>query len=172
MKTKKKSSLQFSPIFRPKSGEDQKKKRSSLNSMVLGVGQKQRSSPTICVLKASAQVTKGGHSAILNTKLCELYYPGDPKGGGHGPMAPPKYAPGRRCLFLAPTQRNRTKRPFFFWSSQFWAKNRKKSDWIEVKQCSFRPLFFSNFPRLLAPLFKIGTFLVLTYKRINWKRMY
>ena len=44
MKTKKKqqrSSLKFGPIF-------------------LGAGQKPRSSPTICVLKASAQLTKEG----------------------------------------------------------------------------------------------------------------
>ena len=55
-------SLQFSPIFRPKLGEDKKEKRSSFqfSSIFLGVGQKQRYSPTMCVLKASAQLTKGG----------------------------------------------------------------------------------------------------------------
>ena len=54
-------SLKFSPIFRPKLGGDQKK-RSSLkfSPISLGAGQKQRSSPTICVLKAFAQLTKGG----------------------------------------------------------------------------------------------------------------
>ena len=54
-------SLQFCPIFRPKLGEDQKK-RSSLkfSPIFLGAGRKQGSSPTICVLKASAQLTKGG----------------------------------------------------------------------------------------------------------------
>ena len=43
-KQNKRSSLKFSPIFWPK----------------LGAGQKQRSSPTFCVLKASAQRTKRG----------------------------------------------------------------------------------------------------------------
>ena len=59
-------------IFLPKLGEDQKKKSSlKFSPIVLGVGQKQTSSPTISVLKASAQVTKRGeHFAILHTKLC------------------------------------------------------------------------------------------------------
>ena len=59
---KKRSSLKFSPIFCPKLGEDQKNKRSSLkfSLILLGVGQNQRSSPTTCVLKASAQLTKVG----------------------------------------------------------------------------------------------------------------
>ena len=106
MKTKKKSSLKFSLIFCPKLGEDYKKKRSSLKfspifrlklgenqkkkkkvftriySSFLSAGQKQRSLPTICMLKAFAQLTKGGgHFAILHTYLGKLYYPGDPKGG-------------------------------------------------------------------------------------------
>ena len=58
MKTKKKekrSSLKLSPVFGPK----------------LDAGQKQRFSPTVCVFKPSAQVTKGGegHAAILHTIL-------------------------------------------------------------------------------------------------------
>ena len=51
---KKRSSLKFGPVFGPKFGE----------------GQKEGSSPTVCVLKLSAQVTKGGHAAILHTILC------------------------------------------------------------------------------------------------------
>ena len=31
-----------------------------------------------------------GHAALLHTIPCELYYPGNPKGGN----GPPKYAPG------------------------------------------------------------------------------
>ena len=86
------ASLKFSPLFRPKLGEDQKKglhsnlvrfsaqnlvktkKKSFLkfSSIFIGAGQKQRSSFTICVLEAYAQLTKrGGHSAKT-----------------HGPMAP------------------------------------------------------------------------------------
>ena len=52
-------------IFCPKLGEDQKNKKDKRSSLKfspihLGVGQNQRSSPTICGLKASAQLTKGG----------------------------------------------------------------------------------------------------------------
>ena len=57
MKTKKKkerSSLKVSPVFGPKLSEDQKK----------------RSSPTVFVLKPSAQVTKGG----AMPQFCILFY--------------------------------------------------------------------------------------------------
>ena len=66
-------SLKFSPIFCPKLSEDQTKKEKGLYSNLvnfLAAGQKQRSSSIICVLKASARLTKGGHSAILHTNLC------------------------------------------------------------------------------------------------------
>ena len=69
-----------------------KKVFTRIYSSFLSAGQKQRSLPTIRMLKAFAQLTKGGHFAILHTYLGKLYYPGDPK-GGHGPMPPPKYAP-------------------------------------------------------------------------------
>ena len=63
---KKRSSLKFSPVF----------------------GQK-RSSPTVSVLKPSAQVTKGGracHNFAYFSML--LYYPGDPKGGAMAQCPP------------------------------------------------------------------------------------
>ena len=70
---KKRSSLKFSSILRPKLGEEQKKK--GLHSNLVrdcSAGQEQTTSPTICVLQASAQLTKGGreHSTILHTNLC------------------------------------------------------------------------------------------------------
>ena len=65
-------SLKFSPIFCPKLGEDQKKGSSlKFSPIFIGAGQKQRSSPTICVLKPSAQVTNGGgHPTIFHTNVC------------------------------------------------------------------------------------------------------
>ena len=54
---KKKSSLKISPVFGPKLREDQKKQ---VFTQIL----------SFCVLKLSAQVTKGGHAAILHTILC------------------------------------------------------------------------------------------------------
>ena len=46
------------------------------------------SSPTVFVLKPSAQVTKGGAMPQFRILFYAIYYPGDPK-GGHRPMAPP-----------------------------------------------------------------------------------
>ena len=62
-------------FFCPKLGEEQKKRFSLKFSPTIcpkfGADQKQTSSPTLCVLKASAQLTKGGgHAAILHTNLC------------------------------------------------------------------------------------------------------
>ena len=88
MKSKKRSPLKFSPIISPN----------------LGAGLKQTSSPTLCVLKASAQLTKGGgHASILHAILRYLYYPGDPKAGGPWPNGPPpKYTPGSVDVVLLP----------------------------------------------------------------------
>ena len=89
-------SLQFSLIFRPKLGEDQKK-RSSLkfSPFFLDAGEKQRSSPTICVLKPSARLTRGGGGGIPQFRI--LIYANytilATQKRGHDPMAPPKYAP-------------------------------------------------------------------------------
>ena len=57
---KKRSSLKYKPIFRPKLGEEQKKGLHSKLGRDCSSGQKQMSSPTICVLQASAQLSKGG----------------------------------------------------------------------------------------------------------------
>ena len=74
MKTKRKlSPLKVSPFFSPKLGKDQKKRSSLKISSIFGrkshENQKKRVSTQImfiCVLKLSAQVTKGGeHAAIL-----------------------------------------------------------------------------------------------------------
>ena len=102
-------SLQFSPIFCPKLGEDQKK-RSSL-----------KISPIFCSKLCENQKKKVFTQNLLDFFWCQpqtnvfpyhlcaqsfcsthhyaicilinANYPGDPKGGGgHGPMAPPKYA--------------------------------------------------------------------------------
>ena len=51
-------SLEISPIFRPKLGEDQKKGVPPNLVRFFCAGQKQRVSPTICVLKFSPQLTK------------------------------------------------------------------------------------------------------------------
>ena len=52
---------------------------------------KKRSSPTVCVLKPSAQITKGG----ALTQFCILFYANytnlSTQRGAHGPMPPPKY---------------------------------------------------------------------------------
>ena len=60
---KKRSSLKFSLVFGPKSGENPIKryllKFSPVFGPKLGEGQKQKSSPTVSVLKPSAQLTKG-----------------------------------------------------------------------------------------------------------------
>ena len=76
---KKKSSLKFSPVFGPKLGEDQEK----------------RSSPTVSVLKPSAQITrgKGGpcHNFAYYSMLIILFR--RPKGGAMAQWPSPKYAP-------------------------------------------------------------------------------
>ena len=64
-------SIKFSPIFCPKLGEDLKKRSSLKFSPIfcpkLGEGHKQNSLPTLCVIKASALLTKGGgHAEILH----------------------------------------------------------------------------------------------------------
>ena len=53
-KKEKRSSLKFSLFFGPKLGKDQKRK------VFTQIYSKKRSSPTVSVLKHSAQVTKGG----------------------------------------------------------------------------------------------------------------
>ena len=69
---KKKSSLKFSPIICTKSG----------------AGQKQTSSPTFWVLKASAQLTKGKVKPQFCILSMLIILSWRPKGGGHGPMPP------------------------------------------------------------------------------------
>ena len=86
VKTKKKSSLKFSPIFGRK----------------LGKGQKKRSSPTVCVLKPSAQVTKGW-AAMMH--FCILFYANYTiLANRRGAMAqcPPKYAPADQPIRYYP----------------------------------------------------------------------
>ena len=73
----------------PKSGEDQKKRRSSLRfspvfGPKLGEGQKKRSSPTVCVLKPCPSY-KG---AILRRLFYANYTILATQRGGHGPMPP------------------------------------------------------------------------------------
>ena len=87
------SSFRISPFFCPKLGEDQQKKRSLLRfSVVFGPklceDQKKRSSVRFCPFLCSDFLPKlqRGHAAILLAILCQLYYTGDPKGGGHGTM--------------------------------------------------------------------------------------
>ena len=81
------------PFSCPKLGEDQKNKRSSLKFSThfgpkLGEDQKKRSSPTICVLKPCAQVTKGGSCRNFAYYFMLKILSGLPKRGGHCPMAP------------------------------------------------------------------------------------
>ena len=40
---------------------------------------------------------------VAGAQLCKLYYPANPKRGGHGPMpTPPKYAPGHQLWQVNP----------------------------------------------------------------------
>ena len=80
------------PKFSPQLGEDQKKRSSLKFSPIFflkfGAGQKQMSSSTICVLKAFAQVTKGGPCRDFAYYSMLIILSRQPKGGGHGPMPP------------------------------------------------------------------------------------
>ena len=64
---KKRSSLKFHPIFRPKSGDFE--------------------------AKAWCQTCKGVACLNFSHFSEQFCNPGDPKGGGNGPVPPPKYAP-------------------------------------------------------------------------------
>ena len=77
---KNRSSLRFSPVFGPKLGESPKK----------------RSSPTVCALKPSTRVKKGGPCLNFAYYSMHIILSWRPKGGGHGPNPPSKYAPGLR----------------------------------------------------------------------------
>ena len=103
MKTKRKiSSLGSSPFSCPKFGEDQKKKglHSNLVRFLAQTKSLHRDSIRLCAQTFCPSYKRGGHAALLHTILCELYYPGDPKGGAMAPCPPPpKYAP------LAPAKR-------------------------------------------------------------------
>ena len=76
-------SPKLSPTFPVQNWVKTKRKRGLHSNLVQFFAQvkwskgknKQRSWPTLCVLKASAQLTKGGnHAAILHTILCLLYF--------------------------------------------------------------------------------------------------
>ena len=98
MKTEKRKGLHsnLARFFCPKLGEDQKKstlKFSPVFGPKLSAGQTKRSSPTVCVLKPSAQVTKRGPCRNFASYSMLINYPGETM-GCHGPMPlPPKYAP-------------------------------------------------------------------------------
>ena len=62
---------------------------------------KKRSSPSVSVLKPSAQVKKGGPYHNFAYFFMLIILPWRPKGEGHGPMAPPKYALGFGILQTA-----------------------------------------------------------------------
>ena len=67
-----------------------KKKRSSLKiSPLFGSKSLPRFCPFVCLnfLPKLQRGGGGGHAAILHTILCQLYYPGNPK-GGHGTRPP------------------------------------------------------------------------------------
>ena len=84
-------------VFLPKIRRRQKKKGLHSNLVRFSaqnyVKAKKRSLPTVFVLKFSAHVTKGG----AMPQFCILFYANytilATQRGGHGPMAPPKYAP-------------------------------------------------------------------------------
>ena len=84
----------ISPFSYPKLGEDQNKKKGFHSNLVRFLAEnwvkaKKRSSSTICVLKPSAKVTKGGGSM---SQFCVLFYANSTilatQRGGHGPMPP------------------------------------------------------------------------------------
>ena len=83
-----------SPLFCPKLGEaPPKKRKKSLHSNLVRFLAKKRSLFTVSALTPSAQVTKGGpcHNFAYFSMLIIMSW--RPKEGGHGPMAPPTYAP-------------------------------------------------------------------------------
>ena len=91
--------LKISPIFRPKLGEEQKKK--GLHSNFVRFSPKRGCKPkrnaqniALCVIKPYAQLAKGGGglAAILHTILCNYTILAIQK-GGHGPKAPPLNTP-------------------------------------------------------------------------------
>ena len=78
----------FGPIFRPKSGEEQKKKGLHSNFVPFFAQIQVISSP-----KLDAQLAKGGsHTSILLTFLCNFAILATQR-GGHGPMPPPLNTP-------------------------------------------------------------------------------
>ena len=107
MKTKSKiSSLRISPIFGPKSGEDQKKISSLKFSPVFGAKSKKRSSIKFCpfrVLKLSAQVTKGGGACRNFACYSMLIIVSWRPKGGSMTLCPPKYAPCSLLFALVET---------------------------------------------------------------------
>ena len=79
---KKRSSLKFRPIFRPNSGEEQKKR----SSLKISWFQAQSQMPNL-------QRGGGGHASILLTFLCNFAILATQR-GRPWPNGPPKYAPG------------------------------------------------------------------------------
>ena len=81
---KKRFSLKFDPIFRPKLGEEQKKGLHS--NFVRFFAQtwvqacKKCTEHTLCVIKPYAQLTKGGPCLNFAYFSMQFYNPGDPKG--------------------------------------------------------------------------------------------
>ena len=84
------------PFSCPKSGEDQEKRSSLKFSRFLAqnwVKAQKRSSPTVCVLKPSAQVTKGVPCRNFAYYFMLIILSCRPNGGGIAQWPPRKYAP-------------------------------------------------------------------------------
>ena len=95
---KKRSSLNFGPNFRPKSGDEQKKKVfPQIWSDFLFKTKKKHSEHSFCVIKPYAQLAKGGampQFCLLFSANLQSWWP---KGGAPWHNAPPKYAPGLKA---------------------------------------------------------------------------
>ena len=83
-----------SPFSCPKLGEDQKQTKGLHSNLVRFLAQNYVKAKTkvfahrFCAQTLCPSYKRRDHVAILHTILCKLYYPGDPNGGGHCPMAP------------------------------------------------------------------------------------
>ena len=122
---------------------------------VLGAGQKQRSSPTICMLKASAQLTNAG----AMPQFCILFYANytilaTQRGG----MDPPKYAPestaSSTLTFQKSTMKDVKLVQFWFpWSRICFVKHRRwKIVYSPKKPLSLcKPLRFVQFVQEVCP---------------------
>ena len=103
---KKRSWLKLSPLFGPKLGEDQKNKWKVFPQFSPVFGQKKSLCPPFLCSNLLPKSQRRGEWAM--PQLCILFYANytipSTRRGGHGPKAPPKYAPVCNSLLLVISQ--------------------------------------------------------------------